>query len=601
MLSALWGLLFFLLSSTPVVAQFQLPKGLELSAQDSTRLLASNIPALSFPDSLGFASKVRRCIEHLRNFSFLEASADSMVVDTASGTGWAFIHLGPAYYWDMLENGNLGTEEYQYLLVNGGDLSNRPAEAHPPQLISKRMVEWAANQGFPFASARLDNILIKDSTILASWFFDKSKLVRIGKLQVEGNANISTTFLENYLDLRPGSLYNEERLRSVRKKIEELTFLRENRDMVVNFRDDEAIVNLFLAKKASSRFDFLIGLQPRDRAFDLIQPRQLIFTGTLHADLANAFSLGERIKASFEQLRPETQDLKLGFNLPYAFGLQFGADLNMQIYKRDSAWLDVIYDIGVQYLFDGSNYLKVFWNKSATNLLTINEAIIRATKKLPENLDVTNETFGLEYRMRKLDYRLNPRKGWELWVKGGAGERRIRKNSLILALADTSEVFNYESLYDSLNLQSFQFRTRFEASAYIPVFQRSTIKFSLSGGYLFSQEGLFRNELFRIGGNKLLRGFDEETIFSNLFTVLTAEYRLLIGRNDAFFVFADFSYAEKNTVNDFRVDHPIGFGSGLVFETGVGMFGASIAFGRQLNNPIDFTAPKIHFGYINLF
>jgi hemolysin activation/secretion protein len=418
---------------------------------------------------------------------------------------------------------------------------------------------------------------------------------------VEGNANISDQYLLQYLDLRPGTPYSEKRVRNIRRRIEELPFLKEKRDVVVTFQGDKATVNLFLEKKRSSRFDFLLGLQPRDQALEAQQQQRLILTGNLNADLFNPFGLGERIRATFEQLRPGTQELQLGFNLPYAFGLRFGTDSQLELYKRDSTYLDVIYDLGVQYLFEGNNYLKIFWNRTATNLLNINDQAIRQSRRLPENLDVVNATYGLEYQMQNLDYRFNPRSGWEVKFRGGAGLKRIRESNLILSLTDSSDTFDYGSLYDSLELSSFQHRAHFKAALYLPVMERSTFKLGMTGGYLFSEEGLFQNELYRIGGNKLLRGFDEETIFSSLFSVLTLEYRLLLGQNDYLFVFTDLSYTERKTLERFSADRPLGFGAGLTFETKVGLFGLSLAWGRQQQNPIDFSAPKVHFGYVSLF
>jgi hypothetical protein len=48
-------------------------------------------------------------------------------------------------------------------------------------------------------------------------------------------------------------------------------------------------------------------------------------------------------------------------------------------------------------------------------------------------------------------------------------------------------------------------------------------------------------------------------------------------------------------------DWPYGFGAGISFETSAGVFGVSLAYGKQLGNPIDFSAPKVHFGYVSLF
>ena len=45
---------------------------------------------------------------------------------------------------------------------------------------------------------------------------------------------------------------------------------------------------------------------------------------------------------------------------------------------------------------------------------------------------------------------------------------------------------------------------------------------------------MVRNELFQIGGNKLLRGFDEASIFTPTYSILSLEYRLALGKNSYF-------------------------------------------------------------------
>ncbi|MCX6181458.1 MAG: hypothetical protein NT150_05995 [Bacteroidetes bacterium] len=49
------------------------------------------------------------------------------------------------------------------------------------------------------------------------------------------------------------------------------------------------------------------------------------------------------------------------------------------------------------------------------------------------------------------------------------------------------------------------------------------------------------------------------------------------------------------------IDHPYGFGAGFSFETKAGIFSLNYAIGKQLGNPIDFGAAKIHFGFLNQF
>ncbi|MEL7426310.1 MAG: hypothetical protein AAFN81_25170, partial [Bacteroidota bacterium] len=44
-----------------------------------------------------------------------------------------------------------------------------------------------------------------------------------------------------------------------------------------------------------------------------------------------------------------------------------------------------------------------------------------------------------------------------------------------------------------------------------------------------------------------------------------------------------------------------GIGAGITFETRAGLFGLSLAFGKQEGLAFDFGAPKVHFGYVSLF
>ena len=54
-------------------------------------------------------------------------------------------------------------------------------------------------------------------------------------------------------------------------------------------------------------------------------------------EFQNQFGLGERIYASFERLRPQTQRLELAFTYPYILQLPFGVDLKFNQYRRESA------------------------------------------------------------------------------------------------------------------------------------------------------------------------------------------------------------------------------------------------------------------------
>ena len=55
----------------------------------------------------------------------------------------------------------------------------------------------------------------------------------------------------------------------------------------------------------------------------------------------------------------------------------FGVDLQFDLFKRDTTNLNVDYNLGLQYLLEGNNYIKAFWNNRSSALLSINKAVIQ--------------------------------------------------------------------------------------------------------------------------------------------------------------------------------------------------------------------------------
>ena len=566
----------------------------------SAEFIKENIEiAPSYSDSMAVRNELSNVLLQLHGQAYLEASIDSLY--RFENTFFASIFVGKKYEWASLTNGNvepafLEQVGFRERLYQGKDFYYREVLK-----LQEALLTYAENNGYPFAEVRLGNLMIKNGRIAAQIFMKKNKLITIKGVEIKGDAKISKRYLENYLGFRSGSLYDKEKIKNIRQRIRELPFVEEQRDLSITFKGDEATINLFLRKKRASRFDFLVGVLPRNNVTANSGQRNFLITGTFNADMHNQFGVGERIFAEFQQLSPGTQQLELQFAYPYILNFPFGVDFKFDLFKKDSSFLQVESDFGIQYLLEGGNYLKAFWNNRTTNLLTVNEAQIIATKRLPNELDLSNSVFGLEYNLQKLDYRFNPRKGWGTLLRVGAGFKRIKVNNTIIGLETSDPNFSFQSLYDSLTLRTFQYQLEGHVQKYFPLFKRSTLKTSVRAGWIISPSSIYRNEQFRIGGNQLLRGFDEESIFTTNYVVGTVEYRLLIGQNSFFFVFTDYAYTEDVTSESRNFDNPLGLGGGLTFETAVGVFGISLAIGRQREIPFDFRSVKTHFGYVSYF
>ncbi|MEO5984357.1 MAG: BamA/TamA family outer membrane protein, partial [Ferruginibacter sp.] len=237
----------------------------------------------------------------------------------------------------------------------------------------------------------------------------------------------------------------------------------------------------------------------------------------------------------------------------------------------------------------------------STSLLSggIDTNFIKSQKTLPLNIDVSSVNAGLQYEINSTNYLFNPRTGSYGNLTGSVGIKKVKQNNIITGIKDPA--FNYVSLYDSIKSKGYQLRLKVAAAHYIPIGKYSTLKTALTGGLFISPE-IFRNELFQIGGYSLLRGFDEESIYTNGFGVASAEYRVLVSRNSYFFLFTDGAvarakYQSVNSTNNF-----ISAGLGLLYETKAGLINISFALGKRNDVPFNLReAAKLHFGYINYF
>jgi len=182
-----------------------------------------------------------------------------------------------------------------------------------------------------------------------------------------------------------------------------------------------------------------------------------------------------------------------------------------------------------------------------------------------------------------------------------AGIRRIRPNNNISNIKDPSNPgFNFQSLYDSLGTKAYTFRIKGNLARFFKTGKQTTLKTAVNVGLVQSPR-IFRNELFQIGGFRMLRGFDEESIFASAYAVVTAEYRILIGLNSYIYAFTDGAWVRNNSQFANTTNTFFGTGLGLAFETKAGIFNIAFAAGKRNDLSFNLRQSKIHFGYVNFF
>ncbi|MEM0991732.1 MAG: BamA/TamA family outer membrane protein [Bacteroidota bacterium] len=549
------------------------------------------------PDITQLLPTLEDCIEQLQQQGYYTASVDSIY--TFDRTYVAKIHVGEQLEWLALDAGNVENSYLSRIGFRPQAYRKKPLRFEEVLRLQDRLLAELENNGYPFAQLRLDSIEIAGHRVRAQLQLNKGNFITVDSVILNGAKVISNTYLENYLDISAGSTYDKSKILRIKDRLKELPFLTESKDAQIDFYGDRAILNLYLKPKKASRFDFIIGVLPSTQTTGTTTNTSFVITGELKGELYNALGFGERIFAQIEQLRPATPRMDIQVNYPYILDLPFGVDASVDLYKQDSTFLTVAFDIGVQYLMSGGDYLKVFWENQSSALLSVNESRLLQERALPNTLDLSNSKFGVSYLRQKLDYRFNPSKGWQAFFKASLGRKTIQPNNRILDLSN--EQFDFQSLYDSLNLQSFQYEIAANLATYLPLGSRATLKLSNQSSFIFSNQPIFQNEQFRLGGNRLLRGFDEQSIFASRYSLFTLEPRLLLSTNSYLYAFLDYAWLEDETNRAYRRDTPLGLGAGITLETAAGLFGMSLAIGNQRNQGLDFRSPKVHLGYVSLF
>ncbi len=469
------------------------------------------------------------------------------------------------------------------LSINKGDLF--PITIHDPQAKEKNgnqlpglMLREKAEEhlkelednGFPFAYVQYtakDSLHPYDLTLVET----PGPLYTFDSLIVKGDGKVPVRYIRNILNFSKGKPYNESWVRASEQRLNEIPFLKTIKATEILFKQNKADTYVYLTKKNANYFNGIIGIQPNEST------GKTNITGDLELRLFNLLNAGDELYLNWRKLQPQTQDLKARLLIPYIAGLPIGTEGNLNIFRRDTSFTNFRTALALVHIIGGYNKVKVFVEKTASNQLSnISTAANLA------NVNATLYGVGLQYE--KLDYRLNPRKGFYINTEIATGTKT--------AQAESSELTQAQE-YN-------QYRADVTLNIYVPTWKRQTIHLGIISGTLISDK-IYTTEMYRFGGLNTLRGLDEESIFASAFARGSIEYRYLLDRNSHVYLFVDQGWYERKDVNAFTSDTPLGFGAGVSFETKAGIFLFNYALGQEFDNPVLIRNGKISFGFRNVF
>lgn len=483
----------------------------------------------------------------------------------------ACLYWGEPIAWAQL---NTAAVPAEYLSKAGFRYRNFDAHVVDPRTLdrlSRRLLREAENDGYPFATIRFDSLTLVDNRLSAQLHYSSGKQISYDSLRLGGDLKLHPKVLARYLQLREGQLYKEEDVQRIARRLNALPYARLRQNAQIYFYNDKASIAVFADNRRVNSFDGMLGLFPNAN-----NDGSLLLTGDLNLLLWSAFRRGELISFNWRSLQAGTQDLKTRVRWPFLFNSPVGLDVDFRLFRRDSSFLEVQSLAGLGYTFSPGNYLKGYLQQRSYRLLGSPQI------NLSQQARVDGTLYGLEYSLQRLDRAFNPYRGWRMVLGGGAGRRTANAQ-----LQDGA--FDGNQTYDQYQLHT-------EGQVYLPWLRRWQTALQWHGQALFS-DNIYANELFRFGGFRTLKGFDEESVFASSYLLLNVEQRFLLDNDSWLYVFWNGGWLRNDAVGQAYRDTPYGVGAGITFQTNSGIFSVAYALGSERNAPLTLRNAKVHLGY----
>ena len=431
----------------------------------------------------------------------------------------------------------------------------------------EQIIGFYENSGYPFVRVSLDSVSHAPSGISGILMVNPGELVTIDTVINRTGFRLSSAVMYRLMNIRPGDRYSELAVNEASRRLGQISYLSQARPLEVGFHPGKASVYLYPQKASANRFDGWVGLSP-----DLRTGGKLAFSGALTLNLNNTLGQGENWQFDWRRNQDRSQKLNLAAHVPYLAGLPFGLQGKFELYRQDTSYLNLGWDVGIPYHFNPGHLLNLFIRHRESSILIPVSDVQNSTRQPYISL-----LSGFTWEWNRLDNPINPYRGFEIRLEASTGRK---------------------SIPDSISMQQSEFNA--DISWFRPLAKSVTCALILHSGYRKSPE-TYENEQYRIGGLNFLRGFDEDVFHADAFAVTSIELRYLLDRSSHLIVLTDFGFLRTVENENPMLKIPVGVGLGGQIRTAGGIFRIIFAVGKPADQPFNFRNAKIHLGYVGVF
>ncbi len=441
---------------------------------------------------------------------------------------------------------------------------------------SRQILNDFITRGYPFAQLNWEEIRLDNKNrIHANLKVDPGPFTVNDTIVLLSPIKTKKRFIQQSIDLELGKPYDEMAYQNINTKLQQFNFLELSSPPDIAFSGGRATTYLNLKEDEASSFEGVIGLLPNQTTSG-----GMLITGYLDLNLGNLFYSGKQLKLNWQQFAAQSQQLAVGYSHPFLFGsdVLVGGDFNL--IKQDTTFItrDIKFEIGT-FLFGKSLRFDGAYSRSSGSLISPNVERVTSQTFADYSIDYYSTSLSRHVRTNIFSNYLS------FDLEATIGKKTIERNASLPA-----------SYYDTLTALSTVYRFNTTLNWQQILFGQTAFYWEYDMGLLENTQ-ILRNELYRIGGLKTLRGFNENFFFAQNYFLSRVELRQYFEQSSYLFIF----YDQMIFSNFGQWDQPLGFGTGLSLNTNNGLFSFAFALGSSQEIPFDINNTKIHLGYTSRF
>ena len=531
-------------------------------------------------DSSSVYAQIQSTINSLYAESYFFANIQT--IDWRNDSCFTLINVNNKFKINKLKRGTLHTWRLKKVDFSESYFENKDFNPKSVSELCNRIIKFSQNNGFPFANVILDSLEIINDQLNASVDYNMGPFFKFDTILVSGKCKINRRFLENYLRIEPGQTFSQDKIDNIERALKQLPYLTIKGPTNVFFNEGMVRVEVVLEDKKTNQVDGIVGLLPNSN-----KDGGVLLTGEFNLILRNLFQTGKMLKGEWRRFQQESQLLNLDYYHPNLLHSDFDVSCAFNFLKQDSTFLNLNRKLSLYYRMNGNGKLSLNIGFISSRLGSNNT--LKSATVLPSYSDYDYISYGLGYDFNQLDNIFYPRKGFLFHSDIAIGNKNIIKNS----------IFN-DNVYNNVKLQSLMMIGNIVIEKYFRLKGNSVLLLKSVGGKIYNNN-IFFNDLYRLGGLKSIRGFNDNEFYASDYNINTLEFRQYLDETSYLLLFAEQSYIYYNLTTKKVIDYPSGLGVGVSFTSGPGIFSFVYSVGKSKLQQMSLNQSKIHFGFVSRF